>query len=228
MNTSPSESCSSSTPANASEYAQYRAISMTAVTTAIIGVISIPAILFSKLLFLPFMGLIIGTYAMLQLRRRSDELKGSHTAKIGLLMCTSILITGTAYSSYVYATEVPEGFSRISFTELQPNEGSPLPIPESALSLDGKRIFVKGYVHPAVTRRKGIKQFVLVPDMGTCCFGGQPKLTDMIEVTLKDPLRVNYSLSQVKLAGTLKVSPIKKNVSGLDGVYYQLDADYAR
>ena len=143
-------------------------------------------------------------------------------------MCTSILITGTVYSSYVYATEVPEGFFRISFTELQPNEGSPLPIPESALSLDGERIFVKGYVHPAVTRRKGIKQFVLVPDMGTCCFGGQPKLTDMIEVTLKDPLRVNYSLSQVKLAGTFKVSPIKKNVSGLDGVYYQLDAEYAR
>ena len=228
MNTSPSESHSSSTPTNASEYAQYRAISMTAVTTAIIGIISIPAILFSKLLFLPFMGLIIGTYAMLQLKRRSDELKGSYTAKIGLLMCTSILITGTAYSSYVYATEVPKGFSRISFTELQPNEGSPLPIPEDALSLDGKRIFVKGYVHPAVTRRKGIKQFVLVPDMGTCCFGGQPKLTDMIEVTLKDPLRVNYSLSQVKLAGTFKVSPIKKSVSGLDGVYYQLDAEYAR
>lgn len=228
MTASPSETFPPSKSAHASEYARYRAISMSAVTTAIIGIISIPAILFSKLLFLPFMGLIIGTYSMLQLKRRSDELKGIHTAKIGLLMCTSILITGTVYSSYVYATEVPEGFSRISFTELQPNEGSPLPIPESALSLDGERIFVKGYVHPAVTRRKGIKQFVLVPDMGTCCFGGQPKLTDMIEVTLKDPLRVNYSLSQVKLAGTFKVSPIKKNVSGLDGVYYQLDAEYAR
>lgn len=228
MTVSPSESFSPSETANASEYAQYRAICMSAVTTAILGIISIPAILFSKLLVLPFVGMIIGLYAMLQLRRRSDELTGSRIAKIGLLMCTTILITGTAYSSYVYATEVPEGFSRITFSELQPDEGSPLPIPESALSLDGQRIFVKGYVHPGVTRRKGIKQFVLVPDMKTCCFGGQPKLTDMIEVTLKDPLRVNYSYSQVKLAGTLKVSPIKKAVSGLDGVYYQLDAEYVR
>ena len=87
---------------------------------------------------------------------------------------------------------------------------------------------MKGYVHPGVDRRRGIRQFILVPDMKTCCFGGQPKLTDMIEVTLSDPHRVNFSYTRRKLAGVLKVTPFKKTVTGLDGVYYQLDADYVK
>ena len=64
--------------------------------------------------------------------------------------------------------------------------------------------------------------------MKTCCFGGQPKLTDMIEVTLKDPLRIKYSFGRRKLAGVIRVSPDKKQVAGLDGVYYRVDADYVR
>ena len=68
----------------------------------------------------------------------------------------------------------------------------------------------------------------MVPDMKTCCFGGQPALTDMIEVTLRDPLRVDFSYTRRQLGGILKVTPYKKAVSGLDGVYYQLDADYVK
>jgi hypothetical protein len=133
-------------------------------------------------------------------------------------------VVGACYHSFVYATELPPDHVRISFADLQPDERYPqLPIPPSAIDLDGKKVFIKGYVHPENSRRN-IKQFVLVPDMGTCCFGGQPKLTDMIEVTLQDPLRIDYSFARRSLSGTLRVSTEKKPVSGLDGVYYQLDA----
>jgi hypothetical protein len=64
--------------------------------------------------------------------------------------------------------------------------------------------------------------------MGTCCFGGQPKLTDMIQVTLADPLRIKYSYQRRKLAGVLKVDRRLKPISGLKGVYYQLEADYVK
>ena len=64
--------------------------------------------------------------------------------------------------------------------------------------------------------------------MKTCCFGGQPKLTDMIEVTLRDPRRVNFSYARRRLAGILKVDPRLKPISGLQGVYYQLDADHVK
>ncbi len=64
--------------------------------------------------------------------------------------------------------------------------------------------------------------------MGTCCFGGQPALTDMIEVTLRDPLRAKFSYQRRKIAGVFSVDKTLKEVSGLTGVYYQLDADYLR
>jgi hypothetical protein len=133
-----------------------------------------------------------------------------------------------AYHATVYATELPPGCQRISFADLQPSKNAPQsPVPPEALDLNGKRVFVKGYVYPD-GQQYNIKQFVLVPDMGTCCFGGQPKLTDMIQVTLRDPLRVEFARRLRRLAGTLTVDVRLKPVSGLHGVYYQLDADYVR
>ena len=35
-------------------------------------------------------------------------------------------------------------------------------------------------------RPQGITQFLLVRDQGTCCFGGNPKVTDRILVQLSD------------------------------------------
>jgi hypothetical protein len=212
------------------QYLQYRALSVSAVSTLLLAIISLPALVFAKLLVFPLLGLGVGVYSLLKLRHRRHEFVGYNLACIGTLICVVVLVVGGTYSAYVYATEVPEGYQRISFYELQPdkNDASALPIPPTAIALDGKQVFVAGYVHPGVDRRKGLKQFVLVPDMKTCCFGGQPKLTDMIEVTLKDPNRIDYSFARRKLAGTLRVSPYKKPVSGLDGVYYQLEADYVR
>jgi hypothetical protein len=211
------------------QYLQYRAVSVSAIATIILAIVSLPALAFAKLLVLPGLGVLIGGYSVVTIRKRQDEFVGYNLARTGLAICSIVFVFGSVYSSYVYATEVPEGYTRISFDVLQPDPRTPqLPIPPSALELDGKQIFVKGYVHPGVERRKGIKQFILVPDMKTCCFGGQPELTDMIEVTLKDPHRIDYSFARRKLAGTLRVSPYKKSVEGLDGVYYQLEVDYVR
>ena len=50
----------------------------------------------------------------------------------------------------------------------------------------------------------------------------------MIEVTLQEPLRVDFSYRKRKLGGTLKVDSKLKPVSGVNGVYYQLDVDYLK
>jgi hypothetical protein len=211
------------------QYLQYRAVSLSAVTTLILAITSLPALLFAKLLVLPAIGVALGAYSCVRIARQRNELVGLNLARAGLVICVFVLVVGSAYNAYVFATEVPAGCMRISFDQLQPDPNYPqLPIPPSAMELDGKRVFVKGYVHPGVDRRIGIKQFVLVPDMKTCCFGGQPALTDMIEVTLQDPERIDYSYSRRGLAGVLRVTPYKKQVADLDGVYYQLLADYVR
>ena len=170
----------------------------------------------------------LGLIALRSIRLYPLELTGELVAKIGVGLCSITAVGGTAKHTYVYATEVPEGYVRISFANLQPAREHPeLPVSPESLELDGKKIFVKGYVYPDGSTTN-IKRFVLVPDMGTCCFGGQPKLTDMIEVTLQDPLRVAYAIRKISLGGVLHVDTRLKPVTGLNGVFYQLDADMVK
>jgi len=127
-----------------------------------------------------------------------------------------------------YRLEEKEGYQRISYSDLRPDKEHPnLPIPPSALELDGKLVIVKGYVYPH-RRRKDLQKFILVPDMAACCFGGQPALNDMIEVTLQDPLRVDFSYHRRVLYGKLKVHRQFQRRKELKGVYYELDADEVR
>ena len=216
-------------------YDDYRAISSSAIVTLILGIISVTALLFASLLFIPVVGLFLGISACLKIKSRPTELTGFPLALIGTVLSALLLVYGSIHHAYVYATEVPEGYQRISFHDLQP-ENDPeylpsrpqdMPVPSMAIELDGDRVFVKGYVFPG-GQKENLKQFVLVPDMGTCCFGGEPKLTDMIEVTLQEPLRVDFSYRKRKLGGTLKVDSKLKPVSGVNGVYYQLDVDYLK
>jgi hypothetical protein len=210
------------------DYRPYRAVSKAAVVSLVLGVVSLSAWLTATTLFLPALGIVIGLIALGKIRRYPDELTGRAAALIGIAISGLTLLGGASLHGYVYATEVPEGYERISFAELQPDPKRPgEPLPRRAFELDGKRVFIKGYLYPD-GQQYDIKRFVLIPDMGTCCFGGQPALTDMVEVTLRDPLRVEFARRKRKFAGTFEVDGRLKPVSGLGGVAYRLDADYVR
>jgi hypothetical protein len=206
----------------------YRAVSKSAVSCLVVGLLSLTTLMSPALLFLPAVGILVGLVALAKLRRYPAELSGRPAALIGLAFCAVLLVAGSVLHTVVYATEVPEGFQRISFVDLQPVPEAPgLPVSPKALDLNGQKVFIKGYVYPD-GQQYNIKRFVLIPDMGTCCFGGQPKLTDMVEVTLRDPLRTVFERRKRRLAGTLTVDTRLKPVSGLGGVYYRLDAEYVR
>ena len=96
---------------------------------------------------------------------------------------------------------------------------------ERALELDGEAVFIAGYIHPSSMDTAMSKRFVIVPDIGTCCFGGQPPLTHMIEVTLAGEEYATKNMRKKKLAGTLRVNTNLKPIDGLTGVFYQLRAD---
>jgi hypothetical protein len=210
------------------DFQPYRAVSRAAVACFVLSLLSVAALLTPLALVLPALGVVMGLVGLANIRRYPAELTGRVLALIGTFLSALALAGGSGLHALVYATEVPEGCVRISFDDLQPSLKAPqLPVPPQAIELNGKRVFVKGYLYPD-GQQWGIKRFVLVPDMGTCCFGGQPKLTDMIEVTLRDPLRVEFARRKRKLAGVLTVDTRLKPVSGLTGVYYQLDADYVR
>lgn len=205
---------------------EYRALSTLAVLSLVLGGFSAAAALGWSLGAIPALGALSGALALFRIRRNPTELTGAALARVGLCLSLVFWAGGWGWLSYVYATEVPDGYRRITYGELQPEQPGQL-FPPSALELDGQQVFIKGYVYPGA-QTSGIRQFVLVRDNGTCCFGGPtPKLTDMIEVTLRDPLRLQYSTNMRKLGGILRVQPTESG-SELGRVIYHLDADYLR
>jgi hypothetical protein len=139
-----------------------------------------------------------------------------------------LLAAGSGVASFTHATEVPDGYARVGFWELQPDPEDPdrLPIGRKALEISGQKVFIKGYMHPGVASMGRVNHFILVPDMGTCCFGGQPKATDMIEVFVPDGKpRVAYAPRRIKLAGTFMLADRPVESLGLAGVWYHLQAD---
>jgi hypothetical protein len=210
-------------------YAVYRSTSKAAIASLAFLLGGLTGVIFPALLSLPVVGILCGMLAWRNLRRYPDELTGKVPAALGLVGCLILLVGGSAWHTYTYMTEVPPGYGRISFADLQPRSERQPGQGELPVELDGQRIFVKGYVHPGVSDMGQIKKFILVPDMGTCCFGGQPKMTDMIEVTIVDGPGVRYSQRKRRLGGTLHVSnSVRKVAGGLEGGYYELDADYVK
>ena len=215
-------------------FAAYRALSKGAVLGAILAVLSflplamwITGTVAPALLTLPLAGIVCGAMGLRHLRLYPHELSGKPLAWFGLVLSSILFVVGSALQSYVYATEVPDGYQRIAFETLKAGARQPdVPSPE-AIALDGQQVFIKGYIYPG-QQRYGLKQFVLVPDLGTCCFGGSPKLTHMIEVTLRGDKTLDYSMTKRKLAGTLRVNPTLQPVDGRPGVFYQLIAEFAQ
>lgn len=211
----------------AESYAQYRALSSLAVVSGVLGGLSASALLDWSLFVIPIVGIIAGAVALKRIRANPSEYTGEGFALTGTMLSMTFLIAGASWLSYIYATEVPEGHVRISYDLLQPDSKTPNQIvPPSAQELDGKKVFIKGYVYqPSGGQMTGLKEFVLVRDKGQCCFGGNPKLTDMILVKLRGSLTAEFNMRVVKLAGDFHVSPAA-GMHGLGGVVYQLDADY--
>jgi hypothetical protein len=218
-----------SASSTADNYEQYRALSTASVAGLILGLLSPLAILDWLFLVVPICGALVSLLAIIKIRRHRDELSGEPLARVGLILSLLFGVVGPGWLGYVYATEVPEGYARIGYAQLQPDETQPGQIvPPAALELEGKRVFIKGYVYPG-QRKDGIREFLLVRDQGDCCFGGNPKITERILVKLESPLELTYQPRLHKLGGTFHVEPHDKAIDGAaGGVLYHLKADYLK
>jgi hypothetical protein len=211
--------------ANREEYT-YKSLSRAALLSLAFGLLGLLAWISPLLLFLSLCGLVFGLVAFRNLKKFPNELFGWPVAAMGTLLSVVILIASPARHIYIYNTEVPDGFERIQFGVLKSPMGAPdFPTPE-ALALNGKKVFLKGYIHPTSLSSNTSKSFVLVPDWATCCFGTQPPLTHMIEVHLSSDKFASKSFRQHSLAGVLEVHPYIKPIDGLQGVFYQLEAEH--
>jgi hypothetical protein len=216
-----------STPADAAEF-PYRAISRAAIASVVFLVFALPGLIptFEPMLFLAVIAIVAALVAMRAVRRFPDEYSGRAIALFSLVASLLVLVGGVSMHTYIYLTEVPDGYERVRFDLLQQPSDATVEAPtQLAFDIDGKPVFIKGYIHPS-SGGGVLRQFVLVPDLGTCCFGGQPKSTDMIEVTLLGGKTVKAGLTRRKLAGKFQLNQAPKAVTDFDNnVFYRMRVD---
>jgi len=101
-----------------------------------------------------------------------------------------------------FRTEGPEGAWRVSYDDfdllkvlnMEPvTPDAPGLMPDWLKGLDGRRIRVRGFMHPrSVFLETGNRQFVLARDNEICCFGREPKVYDILDVAMRDGETTRY------------------------------------
>jgi len=217
---------------------QYRALSTGAVVSLVLGLssgIMVPIALSNPSMCivmgaLPLTGLIVGAVALKNVRQMSDILTGRLLALAGMVLSALFLTGGLALASYVYATEAPDGYDRIGFSDLRCDDDQRRAghvVPPDLMKYDGQKVFIKGYMRPSSTRFQ-LAQFLLVRDNNECCFGkNDPAYYDRVQVTLQDKLRADYSTRLFRLAGTLRILPEAARM-GPEYAVFSLEGDYLK
>jgi hypothetical protein len=223
------------------EEVQYRALHTGAMISLVLGLLSTVVVICAANSFewcllvapIPAVGMFIGLRSLAKIRRHPDHYTGAGLAKAGVFLSLAFLVGGVAYGEYVYATEVPDGYTRITFTDMKPDElqeRGNVAVPPEIIALNGKKVFIKGYIRPgSATSRTNIDNFLLVRDNNQCCFGDLSKVKyyDQMVVQITGGDRVDDNLQILRMGGILEVHPENLALGGRAPVF-SLRADYAK
>ena len=188
----------------------YRPVLGLAIVSVILTLVSLVGLLFWPFLAIAMLSIAVSGVALIQLYRAAGEYRGIGAAWFSMVLSAVTLVTGIGMQVYLYRTEVPAGYERISFAAdisrkgFIVEKGQGLPHPDVA-ALDGKKIFLKGFVYPE-KQADGIKNLLLCRDSGDCCFGGKPKPEDMIGVMMTGDKTVAFDPNRVSVAGTFRLN----------------------
>src|SRR5690242_8936241 len=224
------------------EVLQYRAIHIGAVIGIALAALSLAFTLLAAsssaeacigVSFLNLAPLVCCAWALSRIRHEPERYSGRSIATMGLVGSLILLVIGVGFGSFVYATEVPDGYSRISFSTMKPDEleeRNGHVVPTEVSSLEGKNVFIKGYIRPdSVTVPRGIDQFLLVRDNNQCCFGDMSKIKyyDQIYVKMTGDHRLDFSRGVFAIGGKLHIEP-QYALPGSPKTVFTLTADYAK
>lgn len=207
---------------------EYRPVPVIAPIALFLGLCSVIGLFGLVGLAIGVAGVVLGAVATFKIRRSAGELSGLWLPVVGTILSVVFLASGSTLHAYTFATEVPDGFERKNFTRdiskkgfvIEDGDQSPHP---DVVELDGKKIFLKGYMYPE-RQSAGLQEFVLVKDNLQCCFGGQPQPTDMISVVMDPNLKVDYTTSLVSVAGVFRART--RQQTGSQTTSYKLEAAY--
>jgi len=98
-------------------------------------------------------------------------------------------------------------------------------IPPQILAYDGKSVTVSGYILPLRVQRGLTKEFLLLRDQGTCCFGQRAQINHFIRVKLGAGVKAETGIPY-QVSGKLRVGEIM--IQGYLTGIYRLDASEVR
>lgn len=208
-------------PAEVNEF-NYRPVPPLVPVSGAFALLSLTAFIWDVMIVVPVIGVVLALLAVRQIRRSAGMLSGAVAATAFAGMMGAAAVTAGAFHAYTFATELPPGYERVSFVYdiaekgFVVNNGQPGIHPD-VQKLDHQPVFLKGFMYPEKQLR-GLTRFVLCKDSGQCCFGGQPKQTDMIQVVMAEGLMVNYRPGLIAVAGEFEIHPTLDE-SGLNPVY---------
>lgn len=176
----------------------------------------------------PLVGTVLAVLAWRQVRRSPREFSGQKIAGICAVVLLTTTVAAAGFHVYNFATEVPEGFQRVSFPNDISSKGFVTVEGQTKLHPDveqlaGKPLFLKGFMYPT-KQTEGITSFVLCKDRDECCFGGQPKQSDMIFVQMPEGKTATHWNGLVTVAGSFTAQP-SVDETGLNPVY-KIDAQF--
>ncbi|WP_221030914.1 DUF3299 domain-containing protein [Actomonas aquatica] len=96
-------------------------------------------------------------------------------------------------------------------------------IPPEIMALDGKKVCIPAYMLPLRFDDDGVVEFLGMADTNSCCYGGEPKLTEIILVTMKNGATKSLMDSPLFLFGTLRVGPVDDD--GFVTAVYTMECD---
>ena len=206
----------------------YRPVPPLVPVSAIFVVLSATAYAWDLLVTVPILGSVLAYVAWRQVARSDGLYCGGGVAKACLLVMPLMAASAITLHAYTYATEVPEGFARVSFaTDISDKgfvmESERMGLHPEVARLTEKPIFLKGYMYPTKEQHE-LHSFVLCKDSGDCCFGGQPKPTDMIYIEMQAGKTADFYSGLVSVAGVFKATPTL-DPTGLNPVY-KLECDF--
>jgi hypothetical protein len=189
----------------------YRPVPVLAPVTLFFGVCSLIAFLSNVVgAVIGLFGIVTGAVCLLVIRRANGEMGGKSICKIGLGLSALCFLAGLLLNWYHYSTEVPEGFQRVHFPSEISQKGFVFEkgirkLHPDVAKLEGKKVFLKGFMYNTNTT-VNLDKFLMLKDNGQCCFGGDPKQTDMIWIEMQGK-KVDKHDVMVAVAGVLRCNP---------------------
>jgi hypothetical protein len=205
----------------------YRPVPVMAPLSLALGLLSALGFLGIIVAPLGLIGAIVSLLCILKLRKFRGEYGGMWLAVTGLLLSITCFAASTGLWFHTYATEVPKDCRRVNFNSDiskkvfligEQNGQKGLTFNPDVKQLDGKKIFIKGYMYPT-KQLSGLTSFLLVKDNAQCCFGGNPAITDMIQIEMDFGKTADFNQGiLVSVAGVFHCQP-SRGPAGLQPVY---------